>query len=80
MLKAANTGHLILGLTPDELEILKNGQPIMVRLDDIGYKALVTIMVGKNNEEMKAMIESVNYRKRLQELVPKIDMSKVKGD
>ncbi len=80
MLKAATERMLILGLTPQELEHLRNGNPIITKLDDVGYDAVVSIVVGESNEQLKSMIESVNYRKQLKELVPKIDLSKVKGN
>ncbi len=80
MLKAATHRMLVLGLTPQELEYLREGKPLIAKLDDVGYDAVVTIFVGENNEQMKAMIESANYRKQLKDLVPKIDLSKVKGN
>jgi hypothetical protein len=80
MLKAANTGHLVIGLTPQELEYLKEGKPLITSLEDIGYKAVVTILVGESNEQLKAMMESVNYRKQLMDMVPKLDLSKMKGN
>lgn len=80
MLKAATHRMLVLGLTPRELEFLREGKPIISKLDDVGYDAVVTIFVGESNEQMKAMLESANYRKQLKDLVPKIDLSQVKGN
>jgi hypothetical protein len=80
MLKAANSGHLVIGLTPKELEYLKAGKPLITSLEDVGYQAVVTILVGDTNEQLKAMMESVNYRKQLRDSVPKLDLSKMKGN
>lgn len=77
MLKAATDNHLVLGLTPDELEILKQGNPLVIRLDDVGYQgSVVTIITGDTNEKLKEVIESVNRRRELMESVPQIDLSK----
>lgn len=78
MLKAATDHHVVLGITPAELEILKQGQPIVVRLHDVGYeKAVITLFVGESNEDMKKQLEAVNRRIELMKSVPKLDLSKL---
>ncbi len=89
MLKAATEKHLILGLIPKELEILKQGQPLIVKLDEVGFPgAVVTIIVGETNEQLKEMVDAVNRKRALRESVgpinirpdegPQLDLSKAK--
>ena len=88
MLKAASERHVILGLIPKELEVLKQGQPLVVRLDEVGYEgATITIITGSTNEELKEIVEKVNRVRALKESVgpivvrpdegPQLDLSKL---
>lgn len=88
MLKAATDKQLILGLIPKELEILKQGQPLIIKLDDVGFPgAVVTIIAGDTNEQLKEMVEAVNRRRALMDSVgpveirpdegPQLDLSKI---
>lgn len=89
MLKAATDKQLILGLIPAELEILKQGQPLVIKLDEVGFPgAVVTIITGETNEKLKEIVEAVNRKRALMESVgpinvradegPQIDLSKAK--
>lgn len=82
MLKAATDRHLVLGLTAKELELLKEGKPLMVRLDDVGYDALVTIITGENNEQLKRMMDEVNQRIANAKIASemKIDLSQIRNN
>lgn len=73
MLKVKRGSLLVFGLTPDELEHLKQGQPLNIKLDDIGIpKAGVVIFVGESNEAMKKKFESAGL-----DAGGKIDLSQV---
>lgn len=58
MLKIKRGKLLVFGLTPQELEHLKTGHPLQIKMDDVGLEgAGVIIFVGDSNEKMKAQFE-----------------------
>jgi hypothetical protein len=51
-------GMLTIGIIPSELEHLKQGQPLRIKLDDLGLKGQsINIIVGDNNERLKKIME-----------------------
>jgi len=52
-----NNGHLIFGITEGNVERLKAGNPILIRLSEMGLgdKSIV-IMYGKDNKELEEMM------------------------
>lgn len=58
MMKMKHKGLLALGLIPSELEYLKQGRPLTIRLDDIGLPGqVIVILMGESNEKLKALAE-----------------------
>jgi hypothetical protein len=77
MLKALrkNGSMLVLGLNPKEVEHLKQGNPLTVKLDDVGAEGnTVVLFMGASDEEMKKRFE----RSPLAEPETLIDLSKVR--
>lgn len=71
MLKIKKGKLLVFGLTPSELEHLKNGNPLQIKLGDIGLTgAGVIIFVGDSNEKMKAQFDGSGISD-----APRIDLS-----
>lgn len=71
MLKIKKGKLLVFGLTPTELEHLKQGNPLQLKLDDIGLQgAGVIIFVGDTNEKMRAQFEGSGISD-----APRIDLS-----
>jgi hypothetical protein len=71
MLKIKRGKLLVFGLTPSELEHLKTGHPLQIKLDDIGLQgAGCIIFVGDTNEKMKAQFEGSGISD-----APRIDLS-----
>lgn len=81
MVKAERNGLLILGITPQELEHLKQGNPLNIPLADLGFNAAVMIIPGDSNEKLVKQIEEAGQK--LQEkqnglLKGLIDLSKAR--
>lgn len=54
MVKLHYKNLLTLGLIPAELEHLKQGQPIQIRLDDLGLTGqVIVIIAGESNEKLE---------------------------
>jgi hypothetical protein len=71
MLKIKRGKLLVFGLTPAELEHLKNGNPLQIKMDDVGLQgAGVIIFVGDTNEKMKAQFDQSGISD-----APRIDLS-----
>ena len=71
MLKIKRGKLLVFGLTPAELEHLKTGNPLQIKMDDVGLQgAGVIIFVGDTNEKMKAQFEGSGINE-----APRIDLS-----
>ncbi len=71
MLKIKRGKLLVFGLTPSELQHLQSGNPLQLKLDDIGLQgAGVIIFVGDTNEKMKATFEQSGISE-----APRIDLS-----
>lgn len=63
MLKLKHYGLLVLGLIPSELEHLKQGQPLTIKLDDVGLPGQgLVIVTGDNNDKLRQMAEEVAER------------------
>lgn len=75
MLKMKWRNLLTLGLNPKELEHLKHGQPLTIRLDDVGLPGqMIVIVTGDSDEALKRMAEGAadklaNQQKQLQEII-----------
>jgi hypothetical protein len=78
MLKALrlNGSLLVLGLNPKEVEHLKNGNPLHVKLADVGGEhSQVILFMGATDEDMKKRFERSGLAKPEPGL---IDVSKVR--
>jgi predicted transcriptional regulator len=61
MIKARAGNVVLLGLEPRNIELLKKGNPIMVRLSELGVPncdVVVAIMYGDTQEAIVAKIEA----------------------
>ena len=78
MLKALrlNGSLLVLGLNPKEVEHLKQGNPLQVKLADVGGEhSQVILFMGESDEEMKKRFERSGLANPTS---PVIDLSKVR--
>lgn len=63
MMKLKYKGLLTLGLNPKEFEHLRTGNPLTVRLDDLGLKGQVVVLItGASDEAMKGMADEMARR------------------
>lgn len=54
MIKAVNKNSIILGLSDENMKRLKEGQPILFNLKELGLQDMnVVIFNGRNEDEMK---------------------------
>jgi hypothetical protein len=58
MVKMHHKNLLTLGLNPAELDHLKQGQPLSIRLDDVGLVGHVIVIIpGESDEALKRAAE-----------------------
>lgn len=62
MVKAERNGLLILGINKEEIEHLKQGNPLNIPLADLGFNAAVMIIPGDSNEKLVKQIEAAGER------------------
>ena len=59
MVKMKYGRMLTIGMTPQELEMLKQGHPLHCNMADVGDKGHIVLIVGESNEKLKQMAEQV---------------------
>lgn len=60
MVKLKHKGLLVLGLTKQEQEALREGKPLPVSLEDLGLKGQMILLIpGEDNEQLKRTMEQV---------------------
>lgn len=60
MMKILHNRFLVLGVNKKELEMLTNGKPLMMHLDDLGLKGQSVVIVhGSDNEHLGRIGEDI---------------------
>lgn len=60
MVKLKHKGLLVMGITKQEQEALRDGKPLPVSLEDLGLKGQMILLVpGEDNDSLKKTMEQV---------------------
>lgn len=60
MVKLKHRSLLVMGITKQEQEALREGKPLPVTLEDVGLKGqMILIIPGEDNDQLKRVMEQV---------------------